>query len=77
MFDVLFTDLSKAFYCLSHDLLAAKLSAADVSAVRIISDYFNNWKQRPKIEDHYSSWGDLIFRVPQGSTLGPLLLTFI
>ena len=77
MFDVLLTDLSKAFYRLSHDLLAAKLSAADMSAVRIIFDYFNNWKQRPKIEDHYSSWRDLVFIVPQGSTLGQLLLTFI
>ena len=77
MFDVLFTDPSKAFYGLSHNLLAAKLIAADMSAVHIISDYFNNWKQRPKIEDHYSSWRYLIFRVPQGSTLGPPLLTFI
>ena len=75
MFGDLLTDLSKAFDCLSHELLAAKLSAygVDISAVCFIYDYFTNRKQRTKIENHYSSWGDLIFGVPQGSILGPLL----
>ena len=56
VFDVLLTDLAKA--CLSHELLAAKLSAygVDISAVRFIYDYLTNWKQRTKIEDHYNSW---------------------
>ena len=46
VFDVLLTDLAKA--CLSHELLAAKLSAygVDISAVRFIYDYLTNWKQR-------------------------------
>ena len=74
VFGVLLTDLSKAFDCLSHELLAAKLSAYGVhlSAVRFIYDYLSNRKQRTKIDNHYSSWRDLIFEVPKGSILGPL-----
>ena len=51
--------------------ILAKLSAdgVDISAVRFIYDCLINQKQRIKIEDHYSSWRDLIFGVPQGSIL--------
>ena len=75
MFGVLLTDLSKAFDSLPHEPLAAKLSAhgVDISAVRFICDYLTNRKQRTKIENHYSSWRDLIYGVPQGSILRPLL----
>ena len=56
MFGVLLTDLSTAFDCLSHELLAAKLSAygVDISAVRFIYGYLTNQKQRTKTEDQYS-----------------------
>ena len=75
VFDALLTDLSKAFDCLDHELLTAKLNAYGftLSALRLINDYLSNRKQRTKIENTYSTWLDIIFGVPQGSILGPLL----
>ena len=71
----LLTDLSKAFDCLNHELLTAKLNAYGFTlpALRLIHDYLSNRKQRTKIDDNYSSWSEILFGVPQGSILGPLL----
>ena len=46
--------------------MAAKVSVyeVDISAVRFIYGYLTNRKQRTKINDHYSSWIDLIFGAP-------------
>ena len=74
-FGALLTDLSKAFDCLSHELLIAKLEAYgfDKNSLTLIFNYLSNRKQRVKINDSYSSWGEILFGVPQGSILGPLL----
>ena len=73
-FDGLLTDLSKAFDCLPHDLLLAKLNAYGFSlpALRLVQSYLSNRKQRTKINSEFSSWEKILFRVPQRSILGPL-----
>ena len=72
---MLLTDLSKAFDCLLHDLLIAKLNAYgfDYNALRLIHNYLSDRKQRIKIGEAYSSWIEIILGVPRGSILGPLL----
>ena len=74
-FGALLTDLSKAFDCLSHKILIAKLHAYGFSlnALRLVHSYLTNRKQRTKINNKYSSREEILFGVPQGSILGPLL----
>ena len=74
-FGALLTDLSKAFDCLSHDLLIAKLNAYGFSlpALRLMQSYLTKRKQKTKINSEFSSWEEILFGVPQGSILGPLL----
>ena len=73
-FAALLTDLSKAFDCLPHDLIIAKLNAYgfSLSAARLMQSYLCNRKQRTRINTAYSSWEEVLFGVPKGS-IGPLL----
>ena len=68
-------DLSKAYDCLPHDLLIAKLAAYgfEDSATSLISDYLSKRYQRVKIGSVFSSYLEILRGVPQGSILGPIL----
>ena len=69
------TDLSKAFDCLNHNLLLAKLDAYgfDKTTLKFIQNYLKNRKQRTKVNSSFSQWLELKYGVPQGSIFGPLL----
>ena len=68
-------DLSKAFDCIPHNLLIAKLYAYgfDKNSLKLIHSYLKGRHQRVKINSEFSSWKEIINGVPQGSVLGPLL----
>ena len=68
-------DLSKAFDCMSHNLLIAKLFAYGFSkdSLKFIYSYLKERNQRVKINADYSTWKEILDGVPQGSVLGPLL----
>ena len=74
-FVALLTDLSKAFDCLPHDTIIAKLNVYgfSLSAARLMQSYLSNRKQRTKVNTFYNSVGRNPFGVVQGSILGPLL----
>ena len=69
------TDLSKAFDCILHEMLIAKLNAygSDIKSLNFILAYLNNRKQKTEISSSSNNFLNILFDVPQGSILGPLL----
>ena len=69
------TYLLNTFDCILHDLLIAKLATYgfDYNSLQMLQSYLSNRKQRTKINDAYSKYCQILFGVPQGSILGPLL----
>ena len=68
-------DLSKAYDCLPHDLLIAKLAAYgfEDSTTSLISDYLSKRYQQVKIGSVFSSYLEILRGVPQGSILGSII----
>ena len=75
MAGALLTDLSKAFDCLKHELLIAKLEAYgfDHESLAFIYSYLSDRKQRTKVNNSFSAYSEITTGVPQGSIIGPLL----
>ena len=73
--ETLLIDHSKAYDCLPHDLVLAKLSAYgfDESAIVLIANYLSNRYQRVEIGSAFSSYLEILRGVPQSSILGSIL----
>ena len=72
---VIAIDLSKAFDCICHNLLLAKVKAYGVqeTALQLLRSYLHGPKQRVIWNNKCSSWSTVRCGVPQGSLLSPLL----
>ena len=71
-------DLSKAFDCLPHDLLIAKLEAYGFGhkSLRFLYSYLSNRKQRVHIGPSLSEWLLVLLGVPKDLSLDPFSLIF-
>ena len=71
----IFLDLSKAFDTLNHDILFHKLNIYGIRGLANpwIQNYLSNKKQYVAYNNSTSTHNDIVFGVPQGSILGPLL----
>ncbi|CAH0555902.1 unnamed protein product [Brassicogethes aeneus] len=70
-----FCDLSKAFDCVPHDALLQKLSEYNFStdSVELIKSYLSERVQQVRVDGVLSGRKKVVYGVPQGSVLGPLL----
>ena len=71
--------MSKAFDCIVHDLLEAKLEAYNFfyEALNVMHGYLTVIKHRTKINHSLSDFINLLKGVTQDLILGPLTLFFI
>lgn len=72
---VTFLDLAKAFDTVDHKILIEKLKRYGIRghAIKLLTSYLQNRKQRVKINGKVSKFNTVTTGVPQGTILGPLL----
>ena len=70
------TDLLRTFDCLNHELLIAKPNGYGFTlpALKLVHDYLSGRKQRARVNNSYRTLSEILFGIPQGSILSPLLL---
>ena len=71
---LLLNDLSKAFGCIDHELLIAKLRTYgfNIESLELIQSYLHDRIQRVKINSSFSHWSNVESGIPQRSIKGPL-----
>ena len=74
---VIFVDFKKAFDVNDHNLLLRKLALYGMSdcVIDIFSSYLSNRQQCVSVDTHTSSLSTLMYGIPQGSVLGPILFS--
>ena len=74
-FVAFFTDISKPFDCIDHNLLITKLSWDGVTTIslKLIFSCLSNQAQGVRINNSYSRKSEINYGVPQSSAFGPLL----
>ena len=70
----IFFNLEKAFDCVNHDILLAKMEYYGIRGVMytLIKPYLENRHQRVKFNNKFSKWDKINIDVPQESILGAL-----
>ena len=65
-------DISKAFDCIPHELLLAKLQAYGVSkhSCSLVASYLSKRQKPVKMVDNVSSLLEILMNVPPGAILG-------
>ena len=68
-------EISKAFECISQDLIVAKFEAYGIEkeTSRLIYSYLKRRKHCVKINNTYTDYNEIIYGVLQSSILGPIL----
>ena len=76
-FGELLTHLSKAFDCLPHELIIAKLNAYgfNVPALKLMHSYLSHRKESTKVNHAYSSCEEIFFAYRKAIYLGLFCLT--
>ena len=71
----IFLDLSKAFDTICHNKLLVKLENYGIrgNCLNLIKNYLSNRNQMTKFDSEISDSESILYGVPQGSVLGPLL----
>lgn len=73
--DVVYTDYSKAFDKIDHNILLLKLFKSGIHGdlLRWFSSYIDNRSQAVVLHNYSSNWTRVLSGIPQGSLIGPLL----